>query len=481
MATESNTYNDYSIAAEERYPLISNFSFWLKPQVGQELFDVNPTESDWGDMMKMGLMKEVKGQEIIHHEANSRFDVPLVNTSTTLADVYGVVSGGTYNGYDYIQLAAESHSPSSGPNALKYSYPRQGQHILFKNNSEWRIAYKDTTTPGAHRLYLQKVQASMPSLAATITLVGSTYGGDRFIVHTTSWEEGTFGQQQGIVPTAKAYTSYLQTFTDKYIVSDFQEQDETYPMMWGSTMINFTYIKGINDTEIRMAAQIDNGLFLQNKDDGNLTNIDPETGESRSVYTTQGYIQNLELNAPKLYYDTAPTIELFRQIGRLRRQQQQGGRVMMHVGAEFLYKAEDIISALGVNGSLVYDRKAVDLGVQQIKTGGDEYNIKPMRALNHPKFAGAPGFQYPYYFVIAPMDKIADAKTNIPKDAFTILYQKTVGPGARGHYKIFETGANARTGATDGQMVRRIHMYTHMGMQVVGAGKHILGKPVPVA
>src|SRR5688572_30147759 len=139
MVTESNTYNDYSIAATESYPLISNFSLWLKPQVGGELFDINPVESDWGDMMKMGLMKDVKGQVIFHHEANSRFDVPLVNTSTTVGDVYGTVSGGTYDGYEYVQLAAESHSPTTGPNALKYSYPRQRQHILFKNNSEWRI------------------------------------------------------------------------------------------------------------------------------------------------------------------------------------------------------------------------------------------------------------------------------------------------------------------------------------------------------
>jgi len=479
MATESNTYNDYSVASSDKYPLVSNFSFWLKPQVGAELFDVNPVEADWGDMMKMGLMKEIKGQEFIHHEANSRFDVPAVNTSTTVGDVYGLVSGGTYNGYAYIQLAAESHSPQTGPNALKYSYPRQGQHVLFKNNSEWRIAFKNTDTPGAHRLYLQKVHASMASLAATITQVGSTYGGDRFILPSNSWEEGTRGQQQGLVPTAKAFTSYLQTFTDKYITTDFQEQDETYPMNWRGQDFNLNYVKGMNDTEIRMAAAIDNGLFLQNKDDGNLTNIDPETGEELSVYTTQGYIQNLELNAPKLYYDTNPTVNLFRQIARIRRSQQQGNRVIMHVGAEFLYKAEDIISALGVNGSMVYDRQAVDLNINQIKSGNLEYNIKELRTLNHPKFAGAPGFPYPNYFIIAPMDKMQDAKTNIPRDAFTILYQKTVGSGARGHYKIFETGANARSGATDGQMVRRIHMYVHMGMQVVGASKFIVGKPTP--
>lgn len=478
MATESNTYNDYSIAATEAYPLISNFSFWLKPQVGRELFDVNPVESDWGDMMKMGLMKEVKGEEIFHHEANSRFDVPSVATSTTVGDVYGTQVGGDFNGYQYVILGTESHSPQTGPNALKYSYPRVGQHILFKNNSEWRIAGKDTSTPGAHKLFLQIVQASMPSLATTITLVGSTYGGDKFIVHTNSWEEATLGQQEGIVPTSKVYTSWLQTFSDKYIVTDFQEQNETYPLNWHGTELNFTYIKGLNDTEIRMAAGIDNGLFLQNKDDGNLTNIDPETGEETSVFTTQGYIQNLEINAQELLYDTSPSLNLFRQIARFRRQQQQGERVLLHVGDEFMFTAEDVVSSLGVNGSMVYDRKAVDLGIRQISTGGLEFNIKRLKILNHPKFAGAPGFLYPKYFIVAPMDKIQDPKTNIPRDAFCILYKKAVGPGARGHYKIWETGANARTGATDGRVVRRVHMYCHMGMQVVAASKFILGKPV---
>lgn len=479
MAVESNTYNDYSIAATEAYPLISNFSFWLKPQVGAELFDINPTESDWGTMMKMGLMKEVKGEEILHHEANSAFDVPKVASSTTVGDVYGVQSGGTFNGYDYIILSSDSHSPQTGPNAGKYSYPRQGQHILFKNNSEWRIAGVDKATPFTHKLFLQKVAATMPSLATTITLVGSTYGGDSFIVHTNSWEESTRGQQTGLVPTSKVHTSWLQTFTDKYEVTDFQEQNETYPLKWHDTMINFTYVKGLSDTEMRMAAAIDNGLFLQNKDDGSLTNIDPVTGVETSLTTTWGYIQNLETNAQKMYYDSFPTVNLFRTIARYRRQQQQNGNVMMHVGAEFMYKAEDVITQIGVAGSIVYDRQAVDLNIRTVRTGGIDFNIQNLKILNHAKFGGAPGFPYPYYFIVAPMDKIQEPKTNIPRDAFCILYKKTVGEGARGHYKIWETGANARNGATNEKMNREIHMYVHMGMQVVGASKFILGKPLP--
>lgn len=493
MATESNTYNDYSIAADEKYPLISNFSFWLKPQVGRELWDVNPVETDFGDMMKMGLMKEVKGEEIIHHEANSRFDVPKVNSSATQAFVYGTASTGNndpaeYDGMNYIQLAAESHSPASGPLALTKSYPRPGQHIMFSNGGEWRIYGKRDAVAyaGAHRLYLQKVQASMPALSATITFVGGVYGGNSFIVHSTSFGESTRGQQEGLVPTSKAYTSYLQTFSNTYKVSDFQEQNETYPFEYknpvtgAKTDINFTYVKGINDTEIMFGAMIDNGLFLTNKDDGNLTNLDPD-GEDESVTTTQGYIQALELSAQELLYDTTPTLALFDQISRLRRKLQQGKQSLAWMGFEVRTSLESVVTQLGVQGSMMYDRKAVDLNIDVIKKGGFEYGLKDLQIMNHPKFGGAPGFKYPYYFIIAPTLKEKDAKTGGPLDAFAIIYKKTVGEGARGHYKIWETGANARGKATNDRVNRVIHLYARMGMQTVGASKHILGKPVSLA
>jgi hypothetical protein len=61
MATEVNTFNDFSIASSETNPLISNMSFLLKPQVGGTMFNINPLETDIGEMFKMGLEEEVKG------------------------------------------------------------------------------------------------------------------------------------------------------------------------------------------------------------------------------------------------------------------------------------------------------------------------------------------------------------------------------------------------------------------------------------
>lgn len=475
---EVNTWNDFGVAARESDPLISNMSFIHKPQVGATMFDVNPLETDIGEMFKMGLMEEVKGEEIIHHEASKRFDAPYINQSATQASVYGTASVGNgdaalYDGLDYIQLATASHSPQTGANALKYSYPRTGELIQFKNKGVWRISGKRTSIDGAHRLYIVKVDSSFPSLANTITNAASVYGGDQFAIIGSAFEEATYGMQQGIVPTSKTYTNYLQTFSEYYDQTDIEATNETYPFVYQGKPINFVYPRGFSDTEIRFAMKESAGLFLTPRGSA-IPGFDKNSG-AVTISTTQGYMPNLELNAPKLYYDNNPTVALFEQIIRLRRKLNQGRECMMQCGYEFLLKAKDIITQFGVNGGMTYNRQDVDLNIDKIKIGGFTFNMKELMILNHPDITALPGFNYPWYFIIAPMDKTKDAKTGIMKDAFSIMWKKAKGGGARGHYKIWETGADADT-PTDDQAVKRIHIRCRKGTRVVAASKFILGQ-----
>jgi hypothetical protein len=475
---EVNTFNDYSIAAGETNPLISNMSFLLKPQVGKILFDVNPLETDIGEMFKMGLMEEAKGEEVIHHEANKRFDAPYVNSHATQANVYGTASTGNgdpalYDGKDYIQLSTASHSPQTGANAGKFSYPRVGQIIQFKNRSTWRITGKRTSVDGAHRLYLDKVNTSSASLANTITSAGGVYGGDQFAIIGSAFEEATHGMQTGIVPTHKTFTNHLQTFSDYYDVTDQAATNETYPLKWGNKVIEFVYPRGFSETEERFAFLESAGLFLTPRGEA-IPGFD-KNGSSVQVSTTQGYMPNLEQNAVKVYYDNSPTVALFEQLIRLRRKMHQGKDCLMQSGYEFLLKAKDIITQFGVQGGMSYNRKDVDLNIEKVRIGGFTFSMKELTILNHPDITALPGFNYPWYFIIAPMDKTKDPKTNIMNNAFTILWKKQKGDGARGHYKIWRTGANAPQ-ATDDQLIERIHIATRKGTRVVAASKFILGK-----
>ena len=188
MATV-NTYRDLSFAAREEYPIISNIEFLLQPQIVQDLFNVNPLETDLGDFMKMGLMESVEGEEIIHREKRRLLDAPFLNQDTTQTNVYGTASVGNgdpaaFAGLQYVQLAASAHTPTSGDLTNMYSYPKEGMIIEFKNRSFWRIQGKRTSVANAHRLYISKVQATMPDLSATITNVGGTIGGDQITLPT---------------------------------------------------------------------------------------------------------------------------------------------------------------------------------------------------------------------------------------------------------------------------------------------------------
>jgi len=476
---EVNTWNDFSVAAREENPLISSMSFIHKPQVTAEMFNINPLETDLGNMFKMGLMEEVKGEEIIHHEASKRFDAPYVNTSATVGNVYGVASVGNgdpalYDGKDYIQLAQTSHSPTTGDLAYQYSYPRVGQVIQFKNKGVWRITGKRTTGyAGLHRLYLDKVLSTSPALSATITLAAGVYGGDQFAIIATAFEEASHGMQTGIVPTSKTYTNYLQQFTDYYDQTDFESSNETYPFVWEGKTINFVFPRGFADTETRFAFTEEAGLFLTPR--GSAIPGFDKNGNAVTISTTQGYMPNLELNAPKLYYDNNPTVGLFEQIIRLRRKQNQGKVCLMKCGYEFLLKAKDIITQFGVNGGMTYNRADLDLNINAVKIGGFEFKMQEMAILNHPDVTALPGFNYPWYFVIEPMDKTKDAKTGIMQNAFTVMWKKQQGGGARGHYKMFMTGADADT-PTDDQAVRRIHIRSRKGTRLVAATKFILGQ-----
>lgn len=471
-------FNDFSLAATESNPLISQMSFVHKPQVGGDLFDVNPMETDTGVLMAMGLVKEVKGETIIHHEANKRFVAPQTNIDATVANVYGVASVGNgdpakYDSLNYIQLHANSHTPSDGTDAGNYSYPREGDQIQFPNKGQWRVQGKRTSVTSEHRLYLKPINASQPTLANTIT-TGANNGGEYFIIIGTAWDERSQGQLQGLVPSVNVVTNGMQVLRDHYEITDFAERDETYPLTFQGKQINFMYNKGLSDTDVRFAALEDYAMFLSQKDDGTLNTFRNDDSLS-GVSTTHGYIPQLEDSAQKLYYSSSPTMALFENMIRIRRKRNQGNKAFLWMGYEFGLSVQSIISEYVKDTGTPYDTKDLDLNIRRVQVGGFTFDMKELQTFNHPQITAAPGFDYPFYFVVAPTDKTKDHKTGIMEHSFCMRYKKQGGDGARGHYKIWEHGGNSKKG-TNGELVRIVDYASRKGMQVIGAENFILGK-----
>lgn len=473
-------FNNFSFAETESSPLISQYSFINKPQIHSELFDTMPMQGDLGTFMKAGLMKKYNGEEIIHHEANKLLYAPFVNSSATLAQAYGTATFAGLPNIDYIQLAPQSHTPINGPLAGKKSYPRVGQLIQFPNLSTWRIIGKDESTANAHRLFIQRItNTTAPynaTLAATMPLTGGVYGGVQFSVFASAFEEATYGQQRGLIPTFTQFKNYFQTFSERYDVTDIQQQQETYELDWKGKKIKFLYIKGMDDTEKRFMLQETAGLFLTPKDDGGLIHLQPD-GSSSPVSTTQAFMPQLQLQAQKINHNNSITMALFDSILRLKKKLYQSNKSMFYYGYEFGIQIKDMIVDFGKQGSIVYNQKALDLGFNEADISGQTYFFKELEILGHPDLTAVPGMPYPWYFIVAPVDRTADAKNpSVMHEAMSIMYKEQVGRGARGHYKIMDSGANTDTG-TDPQLIKRVHMYSRKGFQLFGASRFILGKP----
>lgn len=480
MATV-NTYRDFSFASQEAYPVISNIEFLLEPQILETLFDVNPLVTDIGDFMKMGLMEMVQGEEMIHREKRKIIDAPFINSSTTQANVYGVASvangdPAAFAGLQYIQLDPTAHTPTSGDLANTFTYARTGDVVEFRQQYFWRVQGKRETVANADRLYMTKLDASYPDLSSTITLTGSTYGGDQITLPGSAYEEASWGRQEGLIPVFTNYRSYLSIFRDVYETTDKQLTNRTYDIKdpVSGKMIKFWYELGTYDTEVRFMLQWSMAIFCVPKADANAVAYDPVSGSNKTLVTSSGYIPTLELNAPKKQYDDNVTLALFKDLARQRNRLNQSGDAMMWHGPEIAYRISDMVTQLGDAGSLVYGRKDIDLGISRIQIPGANFNTKPLRILDNPTLTNLPGRKYPWYFIIKPMDKQQDPKTGIPKDCFTIMYKKQEGEGSRGWYKVWQLGAYAPR-ATSSQAVRQTQYAATAGPRIIGATKHILG------
>lgn len=485
ITNTTNTYRDFSFASTEQYPVIANIEFLLEPQIVKELFNVNPLQTDIGDFMKMGLFEKVEGEEIIHREQRQILSAPYINSDTTQSNVYGIASTGNgdpaaFAGLNYVQLAPSAHTPTGGTNANDFSYPRQGMVIEFPGQNFWRIQGKRDSQGGlyqnAHRLYITQLISTSAPLSNIIPLVGSTYGGCQITVPAPAFEEASYGMQQGLIPTFTNIRSYLSTFGEQYTTTDKQITNKTWPIVDPATgqTINFWYVVGARNTEELFMLQMAMGLFVVPSADANAVAYDPVSGTNKSLQTSGGYIPTLQANAPGKQYDDNVTLTLFKDLYRMRNRLNQAGDSMVWHGPEFGFRVSDLITQIGDNGSIVYDRKAVDLDISTIAIPGAKFHLKSLRILDNPQLTNIPGRPYPWYFIVKPMDKKEDAKTGIPMDCFTIMYKQQTGGGARGYYKVWQTGAYAPV-PTSTQRVCQTNYASEEGIRVVAASKHILG------
>jgi hypothetical protein len=123
-------------------------------------------------------------------------------------------------------------------------------------------------------------------------------------------------------------------------------------------------------------------------------------------------------------------------------------------------------------GQLTLNGKTYDYGIQKLTHGGFTLNFKTMRFFDHPDVFSQTSIAKSLYYI--PMDSVQIFQAgrgagSLPR--ISAVWQDHCVQNDLGTEMIAEwdTGANARGGPTDSEMVNKMHLVTHQGLQILGA------------
>jgi hypothetical protein len=232
--------------------------------------------------------------------------------------------------------------------------------------------------------------------------------------------------------------------------------------------------------ELAFKVQI-NGAFIGGRmsvtshSDASPVLIDPTNGGS--VQTTRGldqWITDYGVNDSTAVADTWTFTDGEDTIGRLIAA--RAGSNYMVIGGTFaMLKVSNYLNGIttGISaGQLTLNGKTYDYGIQKLTHGGFTLNFKTMRFFDHPDVFSQTSIAKSLYYI--PMDSVQIFQAgrgagSLPR--ISAVWQDHCVQNDLGTEMIAEwdTGANARGGPTDSEMVNKMHLVTHQGLQILGA------------
>lgn len=441
--------------------IVTGLDIMHKPEIFNKLVGQFPKQRDLLFLQELGQYEPVKQTEFSWHEENR------ILASATIAAKATVVANTTVR----ITLAAEDHYDGG-----QYSYPRKNDRVEFANGVQGVIISKNTTVNGAHTIDVQRVNATMDPVAAAV--VGAKLG-----IFSMAFAEGGVGYDATIVPKTTTYTAKCQIFRDKFTVTGSEEGNQSwveFPTPAGLPGVDgksgFFFVKAQADTYDRFMLKRELGLLTNAQDDGAVI---VNAGEP-AVRTTRGFIPHVKQYSSLMDYAQKASMTTFDTMIRLLNKNHSDQDNLCLMGLDFALVLKDFGTDIMKNGGVLYnsssggamDSVALGFSTYEFPTTGYKFHFKPLRALSNPDSTGLPGFTYSGLAILCPTSKRQDAKTGEMMAPLCIRYKKPIGGGARGWYKLWETGANASVPTND-VLNRNMEIQSEEAMQVFGAGRFI--------
>lgn len=432
-----------AVRGDETLSLISSYGIFDR-DIHQRLFKKVPRASalSWMRAVEGRMSKrKVRRHTYSFYEEGQFFKAAATIFSTTTS------------GTDVLVKLSPGDHQESGTE----SYPVVGNEAVFENEAVGIVTVVDSTTDSEHIITIERINASEDVIAAAID--GSTV-----VFFSNAQKERSTGTTSR-VPKVVKIDNGIQTFRAKYEVSDHAEQNDVEFKYKGSKKL---YVKGTDDTADTFALNEELGLLLGKADDDALTD---------SKKTIKGLIPQITDSGLTMEYFDSPDMTTFDDAILLLNKNYGDYEYIVGQGLPVNLKLKNWLvdfsqaetyTAFGEGGK----EQALMLNFKSVSIEPYSFHFQTWDILSHSDSLGAGNMPYKDMMIFMPTGKTKNPDRQEGEMDYEPYIQIAYAPPGgspqenKGDYKLFETGANARRGATSDEMTREIHWVSYKGIEI---------------
>lgn len=348
-----------------------------------------------------------------------------------------------------------------------HSYPVVGQLVIFENEVVGYVLSINRATPNAHVVTIAPYNAAQAVQTAAVVGQSLVFYGNIQAEKSTSTEMR--------VPNISKVTNFIHTTREKYEVTDFAAQNEVEFEYDGQ---KYLYVKGIAETTDRFAMEEENNLIFTPANDGTL-----QDAGGTVLSGATGLLPQISTNGQTFEYDGDFTLADFEDLvltiddnyGDTEYLIGQGRNLalsMINWITDFSKFSNDGISFDYFDGG---KQQAASFDFVTMAVAGVTFHMSTWAIMSHAGSFGAGNQPWRHQGVCIPCGNTKDPQSQSMVPYLQLNYSPPQGAAheIQVDIKVWETGANAKSGSKDDESTRKIHMLSMKSLAVRNREKFI--------
>lgn len=339
------------------------------------------------------------------------------------------------------------------------SYPIVGQLAVFENETVGYVSATNKTVDDAHTVTLKRLRSTDDLDAAAVNGAAVSFYGNVQKEASTSTDSR--------VPVITKVTNKIHTAREKYDVTDFAAQNEVEFEYDGQ---KFLYVKGIADTVDRFSFEEEMNLIISPMSSG-LTDA-----SSNALQTAAGLIPQVTDNGQNYEYDDQPDMATFDDIVLVLDDNYGDTEYIIGQGKNLALGMKNFLNEFSDGGdnnvSFNYfdggEKQALNFNFVGINICDVDFYLSTWDCFTHRGSLGAGDMPYRHMGIFIPCGSTKNPDTNEQVPYMQLRYSPPQGAAheVQGDIKVWETGANAKKGATSDELKREIHIVSYKSLEI---------------